>query len=81
MQVIIYRQDSGVPAVVVPTQDALDKFGIQAIARKDVPPGKPYKIVESDDLPVSEVQENWTVDEADLTDGFGSDSNEFPEGA
>ena len=75
-QVIIYNQDNGIPAVMMPTQDALDKHGITAIAIKDVPAGKPFKIVDAADLPDAP-QEAWVVDEADLTDGIGGQSNEF----
>jgi hypothetical protein len=75
-QVIVYLQDNGIPAVVMPTQEALDAHGIQAIAIKDVPAGKKFKIVDAADLP-TEPQEAWVVDEADLTDGIGGESNEF----
>ena len=76
MQVIIYIQDNGIPAVVAPTQEALDQHGIMAIAVKDVPTGKPFKIVDAAELPDAP-QEAWTVDDADLTDGIGGKSNEF----
>jgi hypothetical protein len=69
-QVIIYNQDNGIPAVVVPTQEALDQHDIMAIAIKDVPAGKPFKIINAADLPDAP-QETWTVDESDLTDGVG----------
>ena len=75
-QVIIYNQDNGIPAVMTPTQEALDKYGIMAIAIKDVPAGRPFKIVDAADLPDAP-QETWTVDDADLTDGIGGQSNEF----
>jgi hypothetical protein len=75
-QVIIYNQDNGTPAVVMPTQEALDAHGIMAVAIKDVPAGKRFKIVDAIELP-TEPQETWTVDEADLTDGIGGESNEF----
>ena len=75
-QVIIYNQDNGIPAVVMPTQEALDKYGIMAIAIKDVPAGKPFKIVDAAGLP-TEPQEAWVVNDADLTDGIGGESNEF----
>ena len=75
-QVIIYNQDNGTVAVMVPTQEALDKYGIRAIAIKDVPAGKPFKIVNASDLPDAP-QEAWIVDDADLTDGIGGQSNEF----
>jgi hypothetical protein len=75
-QVIIYNQDNGIPAVVIPTQEALDAHGIMAIAIKDVPAGKPFKIVQASTLPDAP-QEAWVVDDADLTDGIGGVSNEF----
>jgi hypothetical protein len=75
-QVIIYNQDNGIPAVVMPTQEALDAHGIMAIAIKDVPAGKKFKIINAADLP-SAPQETWVVDEASLTDGIGGESNEF----
>jgi hypothetical protein len=74
---IIYNQDNGIPAVVMPTQEALDAHGIMAIAIKDVPAGKPFKIIDAADLPDAP-QETWVVNEADLTDGVGGESNEFP---
>lgn len=78
-QIIIYNQDNGVPAVVMPTQEALDKYGIMAIAIKDVPAGKPFKIISAEEFAGLEniPQEAWEIDDADLTDGVGGDSNEF----
>ena len=78
MQVIIYNQDNGIPAVVTPTPEALAIFGIMAIAIKDVPAGKRFKIVDASTLPQDVPQEAWVIDEADLTDGVGTFSNEFP---
>ena len=77
MQVIIYKQDNGIPAVVMPTEEALQQHGIMAIAIKDVPAGKPFKIVDASELPQDTPQEAWVVDEAELTDGIGGESNEF----
>jgi hypothetical protein len=79
MNRIIYLQDNGAVAVIIPTQEALEQHGIQAIAIKDVPAGKPYKIVDVADIPSDRTWRNaWTVNEADLTDGVGAESNEFP---
>jgi hypothetical protein len=78
IQVIIYNQDNGVVAVIIPTPEALKQYGIQAIAIKDVPAGRPFKIVDAADIPSDRSERNaWTVDEADLTDGVGGESNEF----
>lgn len=77
-QVIIYKQDSGIPAVIMPTPEALARYGIMAIAIKDVPAGKPFKIVDVSELP-NAPQEAWEVDDADLTDGVGGEHSTFPE--
>jgi hypothetical protein len=76
LQCIIYKQDNNIPAVVMPTPEALASHSIFEIAIKDVPAGKRFKIVEFVNLPNSP-QEFWIVDEADLTDGIGGESNEF----
>jgi len=77
-QVIIYKQDSGVVTILVPTPEALAKHSIEAIAIKDVPAGKPFKIVDATDIPADRSERDaWTVDEADLTDGVGGVSSEF----
>jgi hypothetical protein len=47
-QRIIYPTDDGGVAVIVPTECGLS---IEAIAAKDVPAGKPYKIVDVADIP------------------------------
>lgn len=77
MQVVIYNQDNGIPAVVYPTEEALRQHSILEIAIKDVPSGKRFKIIDTSELPQDIPQEAWIVDEADLTDGIGGDSNEF----
>ncbi len=78
-QVIIYKHADGVLAVVYPTAEALASFGINAIAQKDVPAGKPYKIIDASEIPADRTQRNqWTANDADLTDGVGAVSNEFP---
>jgi len=78
MDRIIYRTDEGGVVVVVPSPEALEIYGIMAIAIKDVPAGKRFKIVSESDLPSDySTFDSWTVDEADLTDGVGGDSNEF----
>lgn len=76
-QCIIYLQDNKVPAVVVPTSQCLEEHSIQEIAIKDVPAGKKFKIINLSDLPEDVPQEAWEINEADLTDGIGGESNEF----
>ena len=74
---IIFNQDNGIPAVVMPTPECLETHTILEIAVKDVPAGKPFKIVDASELPQDVPQETWVIDDADLTDGVGGESNEF----
>jgi hypothetical protein len=76
-QIIIYNQDNEIPAILIPTQECLQTRSILEIAVKDVPAGKPFKIINASDLPQDIPQEAWTVDESELTDGIGGESNEF----
>ena len=79
-QRIIFQNDEGGVSVIVPSPNCLQEHTIEEIAAKDVPAGKPYKIVSVDDIPSDRTFRNaWTVNEADLTDGVGAESNEFPQ--
>jgi hypothetical protein len=78
MNRIIYNQDNGVVAVIIPSPEALEQHSIQAIAIKDVPSGRKFKLVDAADIPSDRTERDaWTVDEADLTDGVGGVSSEF----
>jgi hypothetical protein len=46
---IIYPTDDGGVAVIIPAPEC--KLTIQQIAAKDVPAGKPYKIVDVTEIP------------------------------
>ena len=48
-QRIIYPTDEGGVAVIIPAPDC--GLTIEQIAAKDVPAGKPYKIVDAADIP------------------------------
>lgn len=76
-QVIIFKDDAGGVSVIYPTPEALAIYGIEAIAQKDVPAGKPYKFIDAADLPDRSQRNQWDIDEALLIDGIGSESNEF----
>jgi len=78
MNRIIYKNNEGGVSVIIPTQEALDAHGLMAIAIKDVPAGKKFKLIDAADIPSDRSERDaWTVDEADLTDGIGGESNEF----
>jgi hypothetical protein len=68
---IIYQNDNGGVSVIIPWLGS--GLTIDEIAAKDVPKGKPYKIVDVADIPSDRTQRmQWDVDEADLTDGVGA---------
>ena len=48
-QRIIYPNDDGGVSVIIPAPEC--GLTIEEIAAKDVPAGKPYKIVDVDDIP------------------------------
>lgn len=79
-KVIIYQNDEGGVTIFTPTPEALSQYSLQLIASVVVPAGKPYKIIDSSELPSDRSMRNaWTVDEADLTDGVGSEYNTISE--
>jgi len=69
MQVIIYPQENNSIALVVPAPQC--SIPIQEIARKDVPQGVPFLIVDSSELP--QESEYFNAFEADFSnpDGYG----------
>lgn len=76
---IIYPNDEGGVSVIIPAPECLQEHTIEEIAAKDVPAGKPYKIVDVADIPSDRTFRNaWEVDVNTLTDGVGAESNEFP---
>jgi hypothetical protein len=69
---IIYKNENGGVSILHPTEEALSFMTIDAIAKKDVPTGLPYKIVEDSEIPEDRTfRDAWIVDETALTDGVG----------
>lgn len=68
-QRIIYSNEDGGVSVIIPAPEC--GLSIQEIARKDVPAGVPYKIVETSSLPDDRDFRNaWEV-EITEPDGYG----------
>jgi hypothetical protein len=68
-QRIIYTTDEGGVAVVLPAIEC--GLTIEEIAVKDVPAGKPFKIVDAADIPEDRTFRNaWTADLSN-PDGYG----------
>lgn len=71
-QRIVYQTEDGGVAVIIPAPDC--GLTIEQIALKDVPAGKPYKIVDVSEIPTDRsLRAAWVVDAAALTDGVGAD--------
>ena len=63
-QRIIYPTDEGGVAVVIPAPEALETMTIEEIAAKDVPAGKPFKIIDTADVPSDRTFRNaWEYSE------------------
>ena len=75
---IIFTGEEGIVSVIHPVlKDINPETGevwtVEEIAKKDVPTGKKYKIVEDSEISTDRsFRDAWVVDEADLTDGVGS---------
>jgi hypothetical protein len=48
---IIYPNDNGGVSIIIPAPEYLTEHTIEELAAKDVPEGKPYKIVDVSDIP------------------------------
>ena len=67
---IIYKNTDGSVSVIVPITNS--GLTVEQIAKKDVPTGKAYKIVDVSDISSDRTfRDAWTIDEAELTDGVG----------
>lgn len=72
MKRIIYKNPDNSVSIIVPAPEALQSMTIEQIARKDVPTGYKYKIVDVSEIPSDrEFRNAWSIDEAELTDGVG----------
>ena len=66
---IIYKNTDESIAIIIPADCGLT---IEQIAKKDVPTGLKYKIVDVSDISSDrEFRNAWTIDDAELTDGVG----------
>ena len=63
---VIYPNDDGGVSVIVPAAEC--GLTIEQIAAKDIPAGKPFKIVEASDIPSDRTfRAAWTADFSEVT--------------
>ena len=63
-QRIIYPNDDGGVSILIPAPEYLAEHTIEDLATKDVPEGKPYKIVDVSEIPEDRTFRNaWEYQE------------------
>ena len=63
-QRIIYPNDDDGVSILIPTEEYLAEHSIEELVAKDVPAGKPYKIVDVADIPTDRTFRNaWEYKE------------------
>ena len=63
-QIIIYPNDNGGVSILIPTPEYLAEHTIEELAAKDVPAGKPFKIVATEDIPADRTfRDAWEYQE------------------
>jgi hypothetical protein len=61
---IIYPTDGGGVTILIPSPEYLEEHTIEELAAKDVPEGKPFKIVDVADIPTDRTFRNaWEYQE------------------
>ena len=74
---ILHNDTDGNLVITTPSEAAIGAMNIDDIAKKVVPEGLPYKIVEDNEIPTDRENRNfWAVDSSELNDGVGGESNE-----
>ena len=58
MKRVIYRQEDGGVAVLVPSPEYLQDHTIEELAAKDVPANTPFEIVDTDTVPTDRTFRN-----------------------
>ena len=70
---IVFLNSDGSIGIIHPTAEALAIMTMQEIARKDVPIGLSYKIIQDNEIPSDRTfRDAWTVDPSTLIDGVGA---------
>ena len=72
MKKIIYKNTDNSISVLTATPDTLSKMTIEQIAKKDVPSGVKYKIIDESELPADRTYRDfWQYDFENDFDGVG----------
>ena len=78
MQKIIYKNDEGGVSIIHPSAQILEHVNIEDIAKKDVPEGVAYYIVEEEDIPTDHTfRAAWELDVEATPSGVGGEEDTF----
>jgi hypothetical protein len=67
MKLIIYPNDNGGICILTPAPEC--GLSLAEIAQKDVPSGKPHKIIDAADIPATrDFRDAWTADFTEVTE-------------
>lgn len=80
MKRIIFKNEDNSIGIIVPAPGIIEKFGVEALAKKDTPEGLPFWIVDETDIPTDrEFRNAWEADEDILgpPHGYGHTKNTF----
>ena len=80
MRIIFENLDKSI-GILIPTQECIDVFGIEAIAKKDVPQDLPFWFVEDELIPSDRTFRGaWEIDSSmGEPHGYGHQSSTFEE--
>lgn len=67
-KVILFRSSDGGLAVMTPTSQ---RFSVDSVAKKDVPKGEPYLVVEAESVPAGRSAEALAAVDFSAPDGYG----------
>lgn len=76
---IVYNDENGNLCVVYPAPEFDNQKSIKTLAKKDVPNGLPYKIIDVESLPSREFRDKWHVRSDLLDNSIGNVSIDFSE--
>lgn len=69
---IVYRDDEGRVCVVFPTEEALQRYSLDKIAKLSVPKGFKYGFIEEKNIPNNEDERDaWEIEDEFLNQGVG----------
>lgn len=80
MSRIVYKTPDNKVEIIIPAVEFLSLYGIAAIAKKDVPEGLPFWIVDATQIPTDRtLRDAWEIGDiaSGEADGYGSASSEF----